>query len=29
MNTRQAATTTITLALGFILGALTWQPTFA
>ncbi len=29
MSTRQVATTGITLALGFILGALTWQPSFA
>ncbi len=29
MSTRQVATTGITLALGFILGALAWQPSFA
>jgi hypothetical protein len=29
MCTRQVATTAITLALGFLLGALTWQPSFA
>ena len=29
MSTRQVATTTITLVLGFILGALAWQPSFA
>jgi hypothetical protein len=29
MSTRQVVTTTITLALGFSLGALTWQPSFA
>jgi hypothetical protein len=29
MRTRQVVTATITLALGFILGALTWQPSFA
>ncbi len=29
MSTRQVATAGITLALGFILGAMTWQLTFA
>jgi hypothetical protein len=29
MSTQRVATTGITLALGFILGALTWQPSFA
>ncbi len=29
MSTRQVATTAITLALGFVLGALAWQPSFA
>ncbi len=29
MNTRQVVTTGITLALGFILGTLAWQPSFA
>jgi hypothetical protein len=29
MGTRQVTTTAITLALGFILGALTWQQAFA
>ena len=29
MSTRQVATTGVTLALGFILGAWAWQPSFA
>jgi hypothetical protein len=29
MNTRQVATTAVTLAVGFIFGSLAWQPSFA